>query len=342
MTFELIHWRLFTAKKLILKKKNTLIYGLNGSGKTTVLSALYGLYTGEAWPGTVWRQQIKTNEDYFGIKVEESPDWYLSGVINSHGRIVTKYMSEIPEEWKYTVLSYLPDENRWLTLSRSARLALFDRSLASIYGKPYSDSLKKLEKAVLNKSRVIKRWFEDGVEDLVLVAQLDTMVRETSQVLWQYRKDFFLKFASHLVKFRDWIESDISSEKLRWTQSLGRLVVDGFTSEVMPVWQEVWRVEKQVGRVFYGAQRDDVQFQFNGQAAENFLSRGENRAFLIFFKQFVRSNIQGRALWLLDDFFNEFDERRERLVLEQLVQQDDWIIATATRKIDGFSEYIAL
>jgi DNA replication and repair protein RecF len=342
LELELINWRLFEDKKLILDKQNTLIYGDNGSGKTTLLSALYGLYTGEAWPGTVWRQQIKTNENYFGIKASDVPDWYVSGLISPQGRVITRYSDEIPHDWSYTVISYLPDENRWLTLSRTAKLALLDRALVSVYGKVYSEALKKLDKAVLTKGRIIKQYYDTGEEDLILVQELHEMIVQTSGALWKYRQEFLQQLSDKLSGFGAWIESELIKTHLRWMISHGTHKVAGFETSLFPSWQIVWAKEKQVGRVFYGAQRDDFGFEFNDQPAENFLSRGENRAFVIYFKQFVRSLLSNKVLWLLDDFFNEFDSKREVSVLEQLVQEGDWIVATATRKVDGFQEYIKL
>jgi recombinational DNA repair ATPase RecF len=338
---ELINWRLFEGKSVLLGQKNTLIWGENGSGKTTILSGLYGLYTGEAWPGTVWRQQIKTGGQYFGIKTTDAPDWYISGLISPQGRVITRYSKEIPENWNYTALSYVPDENRWLVLSRSAKLNILDQSLSSIYGKEYQDALKKLEKSVLSKTRLLKHYLENGYQDPILEEELHEMIMTNSQILWGYRKKFFLELYAHIPSFTTWIESDIYQTKINYIISMGSQKLTGLEDILLPTAEQTGGLERRVGRVMYGAHRDDFGFEFNDQPAENFLSRGENRAFVIFFKQYVRSLLKGRVIWLLDDFFNEFDSKREVSVLAQLVTNpNDWVVATATRRVDGFTNYV--
>lgn len=337
-----IHWRLFQDHSLGLQKKNTLLYGANGSGKTTLLSGIYALYTGQVWPGSTWRQQIQTGQNYFGIKCDDIPDWYMSGLISSQGRVVTRWGNDIPHDWLYTIITYLPDENRWLSLSRSAKLAIFDQALTSLYGKEYQQAVLRLEKAVLQKGRLIKLWQEQGKVDTLLVQQYHDVIAKESAKIWRLRTEFVHAFGDALPHFGDWVETEIVTTRVRWHVSQGREKILLREDLQVPNWQSVWEKEKSVGRVFFGAQRDDVSIELNEQAAEQFLSRGETRAFLVFFKLFIRNHIQSKVLWLLDDFFNEFDSEREKTILKQLVREDDWIIAAATEKVKGFQEYIRL
>lgn len=342
LTLELINWRLFASKKIKLAKQNTLLIGKNGSGKTTLLSALYALYTGQVWPNTTWRQQIQTGQSYFGIKTDDMPGWYMSGLISPQGRIVTRWSSEIPLDWNYKVITYTPDENRWLSLPRTAKLSLFDEALSTIYGKSYREAVTKLEKAVQQKGRLIKIWLEKQEVDALLVQQYHDIISTQSVDVWKWRIKFLREFNSYLPAFNSWIQTNLRTTKIRWYINNGkeRKPLEEVVS--LPDWQTVWSTEKQVGRVFYGAQRDDVYIEMNEQPAEQFLSRGETRAFLIFFKLFIRNKIAGKVLWLLDDFFNEFDMVREREVLNTLIQEEDWIVASATRSITGFDQQVAM
>lgn len=341
LNLELINWRLFDLQKVSLKGENLLITGQNGSGKTSILSALFGLYTGRAWPGSVWKQQIKHGENYFGIQSGDK-EWYVSGVISPQGRVITKSLQEIPQEWCYTILTYVPDENRWLTLSRSAKLAILDEALVAVYGKKYLESLQILEKAVATKNRLIRNYQETQQVDTRLVEQMHETIVSHSKILWEYRSSFWKSFETDFTHFESWIGSSLESVTLRVTISMGRHKILGLSIPNFPSSEEVWLFEKTVGRVMFGAQRDDFAFYFNDVPAENFLSRGENRAFLVFFKRHIRSLLTGKVLWLLDDFFNEFDQIREQSAFAELQKEGDWIIATSTRTVDGFASVLEL
>ncbi len=99
-------------------------------------------------------------------------------------------------------------------------------------------------------------------------------------------------------------------------------------------WLRLWQKELLVGKVLFGAQRDDFRLEVDHMSVENLFSRGEMRLLVLFIKNLGRQQIlDGPVWWLLDDIFNELDSSRELLFYERVLKSADYFIATCTKPI---------
>jgi recombinational DNA repair ATPase RecF len=95
--------------------------------------------------------------------------------------------------------------------------------------------------------------------------------------------------------------------------------------------------EIQAQKVLLTASRDDFGIFSGKQPIENILSRGEMRLFVIFSRQLSSA---GNKIWFLDDLFNELDSKRERVMLDEILSDSCWLIATGTSsKVSNLESY---
>lgn len=345
------NWRCFQDTQYSVPLTAGLIVDSNGSGKTSLMSALYSVVTGWSWPGTKFIQHLTTGSQYLGVSTQK-PDWNLLGKLSTSARLIVKH--SLPESWPEEligsdfpkVFTYLPTDNYWLTQSRTARLQVLDSLLEQVYGNVYRSLLEKLSKSIRSKQKLIQHSAENQIPgDPILIQHLGSEICQLSLQLWSMRQDFWNYVALNLLNFQTWINSPIAKFELHLSQTdlsgnRKDRQVWAFDNDLANNynWQILWTRELAAGQVLFGAHRDDFNFQINHTPVEEFFSRGEMRLFVVFIKflaisfgRSLDSSIQKTIWFLLDDVFNELDTVREQVLFEQLLSKVDYFLATSTR-----------
>jgi len=364
MIIHLHNWRCFSSTKFEFPIQSMLITDLNGSGKTSLISAIYTLLTGMSWPGTKLNHHLKSGENYFGISTNNN-DWSFTGKVNPSGRISTKLCqpnkfyecfdfeanyvekSSFKQDEFPVVFTYIPTDNYILSLSRGQKLNFFDDLLCQQHGKNYEFLLNQLQKNVSAKQKIIKRFYETNQKpDQILVNNVNKNILEFSEKIWEFRKNYFTFLQDKLSEFSGWIQSPVSNWLIEWevtTQNGQRIKIPFVNSDFkipktnLDQLNELFEKELLIGKILFGAQRDEIQFTSNHIPAQQVLSRGEMRLFVLYLKYVATLQIKkviGRQVWFfLDDVFNELDLKREEIVCQKILSCVDLFIATGTQKI---------
>jgi recombinational DNA repair ATPase RecF len=356
LILKLHNWRSFKTQTFTLPTESFVLTDDNGTGKTSLISAFYSLLTGQSWPGTKLAQHLRVGESYFGVSTQLA-DWSFTGQISASGRLVSKYQKLdlgefgnlliIPDRPLPKVLTYLPTDNYWFSQSRSSKLDILDNLLVQVLGQKYVLSLQKLDKMVKSKQRLIKHILDnDGQNDEVLLDTLNQSILEASLSLWTMRQEFFEYLQQNLGMFESRILSPLKNWQLKWEISnfvgqkeyLNLSLGENFNKvleSLKPDFQRLWQKELLIGKVMFGAQRDDFKIVSGHAAVEDVLSRGEMRLLVLFIKNLGRKYIKEHfsdqpVFWLLDDVFNEFDSTREGVVVNEILNDTDYFVVTAT------------
>lgn len=329
-TFSIHNWRKFDTVRVSLQHTPLCIVDTNGSGKTSLLASIYSLLTFQPWPELSFKNCIKYQATYFGINYND--DWYISGTLSESGRL--KLMTKNDYNHMYKVITYLPNDNMWMFLSRTQKLSILDTLLVQVYGDEYSYHLKKISIATKNKTSLLKRFVEFGIDDPILAQEYTKIIYTSSTVVWKLRDRYFDLVTDHINEYISWIDSNNTIE-LKHQRTIGKNRLYTTTNATIsePDYTTLWQNEKVAQRVVYGAQRDDFEFFINNMPITSVLSRGEMRLFVLFLKQIGKSLFehQDKVIWLLDDVFNEFDNKREMIVLDSILSKSGTFIATSTR-----------
>jgi len=344
------NWRIFDKQDFALPNHSFAIIDQNGTGKTSLVSAIYTILTKKAWPGTKFSSNLKIGSDYFGISTEFS-DWSFTGQIGPSGRLLSKYtrpegsIDFLGQELNYgknwpRVLTYLPTDNYWLSMTRSQKLGILDNLLGQIFDINYHSSLLSLTKNVESLGRLIRFTNETGKPaDFILVETLQTQILHFSQIIWQYRQQFLLFLETNLPEFSSWINSPLKNWQIVWqiaqTETKININLNSNLIESILEHQRLWNLQLRAGKVLIGAQRDDFWISSDHLLATEILSRGEMRLLVLFIKSLATNNqLNPDSLpiwWLLDDIFNELDDKREQILYSKILVNSNKIIATSTK-----------
>jgi DNA replication and repair protein RecF len=341
MQIDFENWRLFREGTLNINDERLFIIDTNGSGKTSIISMLYTLYTGDAWPLTSFKDHIKAGSQYAAIRAKELAASVVMQYGNS-GRVGVRRSDKMLDKiLGVTCLTYKPDDNLWWSSSRGSILAKVD-SLINSYTSINSIN-SSLNKAVKNKQSLLRAYRESGEYDITSAVIYTDIIHNESLALWNARSEWVNMINSRLGEFDSWVETDAGKMNINWytTDDTARRSVYREPAVVLTDSQKQYIINKEVnaGVVLYGAQRDDITLNIGKALASNFLSRGEMRALVMFILSIMRDRIDMPVIWLLDDMFNELDENRERVILDKLVRSSDKMIVTCAHAPMLYKEY---
>ncbi len=363
MYLRLNNYRCFVSASFEIPSTDFIILDKNGSGKTSILSAIYSIYTGKSLPSTKFPEYLQSGQDYFGISTDD--DWFINGKISASGRVITKYSN--PSEIKDTVLTYQPSDNYWLQQSRVSKLSTLDHIISQT-NKEYLKLIASLDKVCKNKLSSLKESNLSGVTDMILVNFLGQQILELSKQIWSIRWDFIYNIKESLPQFSSMVQSPIADWQIEIeitgangnkikihnlskfgkqfgelsSHSLGKMKQSDevvFLVNKIKIFElqnldqinfeKLWQRELICEKVLFGANRDDFNITNGKLKIEQILSRGETRLFVLWVKKLGIDPKE--TIWLLDDIFNELDDEREQFLMSNILCGCKQIIATGTR-----------
>lgn len=341
MHLNLTNYRCFSSASFEIPDVDFIILDKNGSGKTSILSALYSLYTGKPLPNTKFPEYLQSSQDYFGIGTDDS-NWFINGKIGPSGRLTAKYSN--PNQIKNTIITYQPNDNYWLQQSRSSKLSTLDQ----IIGQKDSEYLKliaSLDRVCKNKLSLLKESNINGIHDQIMINFLGQEILNLSRQIWLTRWAFLDDVSERIEEFSDMVQSPIELWKVQIEiigangnklniQDLGKY--EGRYEDIFQLqnlsnidFEKLWQRELTCEKVLFGANRDDFNFIHGKLKIEQVLSRGEIRLFVLWIKKLGID--PSNTIWLLDDIFNELDDEREQFLMQNIFSGCKQIIATGTR-----------
>ena len=336
---RLNNWKNYTFASFLIPENSFLLIDNNGTGKTSLLTAIYSLFHAKAWPGDKLRSFLRSGQNFFGISSAD-PDFFFSGKINIQGRIIPKSSRPNPRKFPL-ILTYQPGDNEWLGFTRSKKLDYLDTILATIYGQEYKNSLDQFTKTLKAKQTLLRNYQDTGIEpDKNLINPLNQNLIQESLQLWIFRNKFFEAIEDKLSEFFEKINT--SPENYKFRVEISNLkgkrstFFDPFGDFATEELELLWQKEKMSGQVLFGAHRDDFDLMIDSIPAPDYLSRGEMRLLTVFILtkvvELIRSLGIKKDVWLLgDDMLNELDKEREKTLIQDLLTKINYFIITGTK-----------
>ena len=328
-TLRVQNFRTHSDFVLNIGEKATLIYGVNGSGKTSLLEAIYF-----SLQGTSFRSSDKEI-----LKNDSCSNWFRIDLVDLKGLTRTvKFLdgkkqflidgnskARLSANYKFPVVLFEPDDLQLLSGSPTRRRNFLDRFLCQIYPS-FQQALSKYNKALKQRNNLLKK--ENISQDEIFPWNL--MLAEYGAEIISRRCDFIEMLNSKINKTYAEISGITDELKIIY---IGEKVSKDAILSILS--RDIER-DRILGYTNFGPHKHDVQFIFNGVDARNVASRGENRSLILalkFIETDILADLTGESpIVLLDDVFSELDENRQKMLTEHFSKYQT--IITSTNEIE--------
>lgn len=297
------------------------VVGVNGSGKTNLLDAIYFLALCKSSIHNLDSNSIKFDADYMRIEgVFESKD--KERITCTLPRIGKKVFSvdDSPYEklnehiGKYQVVLMAPDDTDIIRDGAETRRKLWDGILAQLYP-AYLSNFLQYNKALDQRNSLLKQFAMQNYFDQDLINIYSDQILILGKKIHADRQKFILQFVPIFKNHFELLSDHKEAVEINYNSELSD---DNF--------EEIFK--KNIGqdmaaqRTTKGVHKDDYEFILDQKPLKKFGSQGQRKSFVMALKmaqfEIFTDNKNTKPLLLLDDIFDKLDENRISKLIEMI------------------------
>ncbi len=316
----------------------TVITGSNGSGKTSLIEAVYIALQGTSFKGV--------DGD---VLRRDSPWWKIDLLFDDNRKYTIKFDPSrvtgrkqfiidgktnyrlLPKN-KYPVVLFEPDDLRLLNGSPERRRRFIDRFISQL-NPEYAVAIRKYDRALKQRNKLLKQPFLE-VDDLFA---WNVALSEYGAYIIEQRTAFIEQINSKLGD----AYRDISKDDSLVTVHYSHTIIGDTKQKLLNELSAHTERDKILGSTSVGPHRHDVNFEFNGSPALSVSSRGEVRTIILALKflevEIIEQLTEQKPLILLDDVFSELDIARQKSLSDTI--RSHQIIITSTHVLSDSPNY---
>ncbi len=328
----------------------TLIYGENGSGKTSILEGVLYCALTRGFVGATDSECLSFLSDYFlldsnflgesdnavNVKITYKKEKEKQVIVNnSEIKPFSRHIGRIP------CVTFSPQELVIVNGSPSERRRFLDNAMSQT-DRRYLDNLLDFRRVLQQRNALLAQWQDrNKVQQEMLSLWTEQLSRVSSSIV-SARVRFLASFFNHFSKLYSQFSLD-EQPAITYRSSLGKITEKTSTEDLynrfLGRFNETRQQEIMRSQTMTGPHRDDLLFLINEKEIKKYASQGQLRTFLICLKlslhQFFYDTLGEKPLCLLDDIFSELDESRCADIVSILQNCGQTIITSAEKKFQG-------
>lgn len=323
------HLRNHTQFSYEIPEKGLLIVGKNGSGKTSILEALFLLSVTKSFRSTNILPTIQEGEEWMEIGAQTERETLLyrwqgtptrKTAFQRNG--VLMGTAEILRKKNFLATLFSPDDLLLPFSAPALRKKYINRLLVPLFPEHLA-LLHRFEKVLASRNALLKR-ISEGRASAEELEFYDEEFAKYSEEITEKRKSFFESISFSLGKNYATISGKKDDFQITFQPSS--------TENTLKKLQERQGKDIFRGTTGIGAHGDDFSFLLRNTPLSETGSRGEVRSAILSLKmaeaEYAEKVRGSRPILLLDDVFSELDEDRRMHLFSFIEQQQTIITAT--------------
>ena len=259
------------------------VLGNNGVGKTNLLDAVYYLSFSKSCFSSVDVQNIRQGEDFFAIhgKYDFEGESVTVSCIQKRGqpkqmRWNGKAYNSLGEHIGRVPLVMVSPYDQQIILGGSEVRRRFVDGVISQTDKGYLAHLLQYQRAVEQRNKLLKQFYEDRYWDEPAIAVWDEQLVRNGEVLYEGRKAFLKDFKPLFDEYFSWITNGVEMGTLDY--------VTHAEVSLQQQLEEARQNDKYAQYTTVGPHKDDVELAIGGMAAKRYGSQGQQKTFVLALK----------------------------------------------------------
>ncbi len=326
---QLKNFRCFQSLELTFESSTTLISGLNGAGKTSLLEALHYLCYLRSFRTHIPQELVQFGSDNFFLKARlQTADEYDVQVGFGNKKRLVKVNNKAVASYKelleyYRTVTLTEDDLDLIKGGPEVRRFFIDQVIM-LTDAEFLIISKKCKDVVENRNALLKSgrtsresymlWTEQLWQQSVLIQEaritaLENLEQEITALLHSYFKN------SCSIAFTYKPKKSLGESFALFLESNPQLYSD----------------EVHLARSLFGAHLDDFAIHFQDIKSRTFASRGQQKLIIVLIKAAqirLLSQSNRPAILLLDDFMTDFDSETMQILIDILFKLNIQLIFT--------------
>lgn len=311
---QLVNFRNYEEAILQFPSKITCLVGLNGSGKTNLLDAIYYVCTTRSFLGVPDSQLVRHGAHYFAVQgsfnlgdarhevaCQVQPG--SKKVFSHDGREYEKLSEHVG---KYPVVVIAPTDIDLISDGSEMRRKFFDNLISQV-DQTYLQQLVTYSRVLKQRNSLLAMFAERKFQDNTLLQSYDDQLIHTGMGIAARRKAFIAEFKPLFDEAIAFIAGELEQTDLHYRSA----VADADYTQLLK--QSLQR-DLVMQRTHVGIHRDDFEFLFAHGELRRIGSQGQQKSFLVALKlaqlEWLKNHKQFYPILLLDDIVDKLDDVR--------------------------------
>jgi DNA replication and repair protein RecF len=305
-----------------------LITGLNGSGKTSVLEAIYLLSRGGSFRTRLSKPIIQNGMDSVVVRGCLHSGVQLAIQKNKHQQPIVKVNNEkiksASELVNYLPIQIIYDEIFQLIDNGPAiRRKFLDWGVLYSYPQ-YHQLYCDFKKALQHRNSLLRKQIQDVEQYHAWELQLVNSAIALHSLREKYIADLVPVFKTTLQTLSDTLAININ-----YHHGWGQTLTDLEPQTLLTILDTNRKRELELGHTVTGPNKADLKFTTQDGSAKDILSRGQQKLILIALKLSQGLLLKQQCLYLFDDLLAELDKPTVARILDFLVNSNSQVIITS-------------
>jgi len=321
---SLINFKNYSQTELSLSPKINCFIGQNGVGKTNLLDAIYYLSMCKSYLNPIDSQNIKYDENFFVLQgdylLKEKHENIYCGLKKNKKKQFKRNKKEYQKLSDHIgllpIVMISPLDNS-LILEGSDERRKFMDSVISQYDKVYLDNLIKYNRALVQRNKLLKDFFQNRNFDADTIDIWDEQLVALGEKVYNTR----VKFVEELIPIFQEYYTRISGNR-----ETVQLVYDSqlHEGEFREILKNALDKDRIVQHTTVGIHKDDLILTLEKYPIKKAGSQGQQKTYLVSLKlaqfDFIKQLSGFKPILLLDDIFDKFDKTRVRQIIELVAE----------------------
>lgn len=304
----------------------TVIWGENGSGKTSVLEAIHLLTYGKSFKTHKQTQLIKEDKKNALLKAV----FLQKKVKNTIAAQVEKNNSKIKVNGKQVLnrkeligqnnVVVLSPEEQPITKGAPLQRRQFVDKMFSVSNKKYINTLQEYNRALRQRNAVLQNIKEDRSK-INQLPSWNSLLSKKAEKLWKERGNYLERFKRFFLSTVEQYDKTLDIKISYKTPTENNNV------EILETLNKREKTDIIRGRTSYGPHKDDISFIWEGKNLREYGSQGEHKLTLFLLKVsemlFLKKHTGVYPILLLDDLFAKLDLERSKKIVAMLSMFSD-------------------